>query len=119
MSYPLSTAPAIPKKISEITASSERVRVFGVVVAKGEGELLIDDRSGQINVVFEDPQTIKDVKVQSMVRVFGVPMVTEEGVELRGEIIQKLDGLKIELYEEVQREWRRLEEEVRRLSGKS
>ncbi|MFN4132747.1 MAG: hypothetical protein ACK4GQ_00015 [Candidatus Hadarchaeales archaeon] len=119
MSYPVSLGPAVPKKISEITASSGRVRVFGVVIAKTDGELEITDGSGEMVVVFDDPGVIRDVEVGSRVRIFGVPLVTEGGVELQGEIIQRMDGLKIELYEKVQKEWMKLEEELRRLNGKS
>lgn len=112
------TVPAVPKKISEITVSLEKVRVIGTVVDKRDGELIIDDKSGQITVVFDNPEDVKGIAVGSIVRVFGTPLVTESGVELHGQMIQQMSGLRIEIYEEAQKEWRRLEEDVRRLNDK-
>jgi hypothetical protein len=105
--------PAIPKRISELRASDERVMVVGMVVNKGESEFVLDDGSGQLTVVLEDPSLVDEIGVGSKVRVFGNPMEAEGGIELRADILQKADSLDLKLYEKVREEWRKLEARLR------
>jgi hypothetical protein len=106
--------PAIQKKISELRASDERVRIVGLVVSRGDFELVLDDGSGQLTVLPDDPGSAEGVEVGSRVRAFGSPMETEGGLELRADIIQRADTLDLELYEQVREERRKLEAEARR-----
>ncbi|MCD6247844.1 MAG: replication protein RepA [Hadesarchaea archaeon] len=101
--------PAKPRKISEIRTADERVSILGVVVDKKEAELLVDDGSGRITVVFDDPSLARDVEVGSTVRVFGAPLSVADAHELHADIIQKLDKLDLKLYEEVRREIKKFE----------
>lgn len=103
---------ARPRRISEIKTSDKQVQVVGLVVDEEKSGLVLDDGSGRINVLFEDPALVKDVEVGSKVRVFGTPLNIGETHELHAEIIQKLDELDLDLYKEVMHEVRKFEKEL-------
>ncbi len=104
--------PARSRKISEIKIGDERVRVIGLVVDKKEVEFMLDDGSGHLTVVFDDPAVVEGVEIGSRVRVFGMPLNVAGAHELRAEIVQRVDGLDLGLYEEVRREVKKLEGEL-------
>ncbi len=104
--------PARSRKISEIKIGDERVRVIGLVVDKKEAEFMLDDGSSRLTVVFDDPAVVEGVEIGSRVRVFGMPLNVAGAHELRAEIVQRVDGLDLGLYEEVRREVKKLEGEL-------
>jgi RNase P/RNase MRP subunit p29 len=104
--------PAKPRKISEIKTGDERVRVVGLVVDKKEAELVLDDGSGRITVIFDDPALTGGVEVGSKIRVFGSPLNVADTHELHADIIQRLDKLDLELYDRVRREVKKFEKEL-------
>lgn len=104
--------PAKPRKISEIKIGDSRVRLLGTVVNKKEAEFVLDDGSGQITVVFDDPALIEGVYEGSRVRVFGSPLNVGGAHEFHAEIVQKADQLDFELYEEVMLELKKFEKEL-------
>lgn len=106
--------PALPRRISEIKIGDERVRVVGMVVDKKEAEFTLDDGSGHLTVIFDDPALAEGVEVGSKVRVFGAPLSISGTNELHAEIVQKVDRLDLGLYEEVRREVEKLERELGR-----
>jgi hypothetical protein len=106
--------PAKLKKISEIRASDERVKVVGLVVNKGDSEFVLDDGSGQLVVILDEPEATQGITVGSRVRVFGNPMEAEGGLEFHADILHKVDGLDLQLQEQVREEWKRLEKELGR-----
>lgn len=105
--------PAQDRRISEIKLGDERVRVVGLVVDKRDQELSLDDGSGQLTVVFDDPSLAQGIEVGSKIRVFGLPLSAGGRLELKAEIVQKVDRLDLELYEEVRKEVRKFERELR------
>ncbi len=89
---------AFEKKISEIAKEDIRVRLIGLVIDKKDNIVVIDDGTGKINVVFDEPvQTETNKKV----RVLGRVMPAEEGFEIQGEILQDMSGYDMELYNKV------------------
>jgi hypothetical protein len=106
-------APARPRKISEIKIGDERVRVVGFVTEKKEGEFTLDDGSGRIAVISDDPAMVEGIEVGSKVRIFGTLLCVSGTNELHAEIIQKVDELDLELYKEVRKEVEKLEIEIR------
>jgi uncharacterized protein YdeI (BOF family) len=105
-------APAVDRKISEIKIGDSRIRVVGLVVDRKEAEFMLDDGSGQIVVFFDDPALAAGVDVGSKVRVFGTPLNVGDKHELHAEIIQRVDKLDLELYDEVRREVKTFEKEL-------
>lgn len=104
--------PSHPRKISEIKICDERVRVVGLVVDKKEAEFTLDDGSGHLTIIFDDPTVTEGVEVGSKVRVFGMPLSVSGTDELRAEIVQMIDGLDLGLYKEVRSEVEKLEREL-------
>lgn len=104
--------PARSRKISEIKIGDEQVRLVGLVVDKRETEFVLDDGSGRLTVVFDDPAVVEGVEIGSRIRVFGTPLNVAGAHELRAEIVQNMEGLDLELYEEVRREVKKLEKEI-------
>lgn len=104
--------PARPRKISEIKIGDERVRVVGLVVDKKEAEFTLDDGSGHLTVIFDDPAVAEVVEIGSKVKVFGTPLGVAGANELHAEIIQKVDALDLRLYDEIRREVEKLEREL-------
>lgn len=102
-------APAGNRKISEIKIGDTRIRVVGLVVDRKEAELVLDDGSGQITVFFDDPALATGIEVGSKVRVFGTPLNVGGKHELQAEIIQRVDKLNLELYDEARREIKKFE----------
>jgi hypothetical protein len=103
---------ARPRKISEIKIGDERVRVVGLVVDKKETEFTLDDGSGHLTVIFDDPAVVEGIEVGSKVRIFGMPLSVSGTNELHAEIVQKVDGLDFGLYREVRNEVEKLEREL-------
>jgi len=102
-------APAVDRKISEIKIGDMGIRVVGLVVDRKEAELVLDDGSGQITVFFDDPALATGIEVGSKVRVFGTPLNVGGKHELQAEIIQRVDKLDLELYDEARREIKKFE----------
>lgn len=109
---PSSRPPAKPRRISEIKTADEQIQVVGLVVDEKESSLVLDDGSGRLNVLFEDPALVEDIDVGSKVRVFGTPLNIGDAHELHAEIVQELDKLDLELYKEVMHEVRKFEKEL-------
>lgn len=103
---------AKPRRISEIKTADDQVQVVGLVVDKKESSLVLDDGSGKLNVLFEDPALVEDIEVGSKIRVFGTPLNIADTHELHSEIIQKLDELDLDLYKKVRHEVRKFEKEL-------
>lgn len=90
--------PFIDRKISEIKPEDIKVSILGTIVDKKGDIIVIDDGSGKINAIFEEPVNFE---VNTLVRIFGRVIPVETGLELRGEIIQDMTGLDMELYKKV------------------
>ncbi|MFH0948927.1 MAG: replication protein RepA [Candidatus Aenigmatarchaeota archaeon] len=89
--------PAVDRKISEINPETDiRVRIVGTVIDNADSEIVIDDGSGKAVIIFDE-----SVPELSLVRIFARVIPTENGYELRGEIIQDMQGLNINLYKKI------------------
>jgi hypothetical protein len=86
--------PSLERKVSEIKPEDIRISVIGTVIDMKDTKIVIDDGSGKIEVVFDDP--VK-VEMNKMVRVFGRVIPIEEGYELQGEVLQDMSQLDLEL----------------------
>lgn len=105
--------PAKPRRISEISEDDEQIQVVGLVVDEAESSLVLDDGTGSLNVLFEDPSLVSDVDVGSKVRVFGTPLSIEDSFEIHAEIVQGLDELDLDLYKKVREKVSKFEKELR------
>jgi len=89
-------SPAVYRDIKNINPENDsRVRILGKVINKKNDIMMIDDGTGVAEITLMDDI---DVAIGENVRVFCRVLPLEEGYELRGEIVQKVDGLNIEYY---------------------
>jgi len=87
---------AVEKKIVEIQPDKDiRVRLLGTVIGTGNNSVMLDDGSSQIEILFDDSQSVKQGQ---LVRVIARVLPLIEGFECKGECIQSLDGFDLELY---------------------
>lgn len=90
--------PAVERNISDIKQDDIRVRVIGTVLDKQGNRIVLDDGTGKVDVGFEGPP---EVESGQLVRVFGRVISLENGFEIQGELVQKLDGLDMKLRKKV------------------
>ena len=88
---------AVPRKALDINPEKDvHVRIFGKIIDKADGTIIVDDGSSPTPIVTDAACNVNDV-----VRVFARVLPLEDGYELRGEIVQVLNDLDIELYKKV------------------
>ena len=88
--------PAVQKTIREITEKDIRLRLVGTVIDYQNGSLLLDDGTGQAEIVSEQP-----VKTGNFVRVFTRVLQLENNYELRAEVVQDLSNMDKQLYKRI------------------
>lgn len=89
---------AAAKRISEIEPEKDiRIQILGRVIDKTDGTLVVDDGSARAEIVVD--QT--DADINDVVRIFARVLPLEEGYELRGEIVQDMSQLHMDLYKKV------------------
>lgn len=88
--------PAIERKISDIQPEMDvRVRLTGTVIDTSPGSLLLDDGTGKIEILFDEPfHAIEGNMVKIIARI--LPLI--DGFECRGECLQHLNGFDLKLY---------------------
>lgn len=101
------------RKISDLSSSDGRVRIVGVVIDVGEMEFVVADEDAQVSCIVDDPSKLEGLKRESIVRVFGFPLYAGGGVKIQVDIVQKLEGLNVQLYRQVQQEISWLEDAVK------
>ncbi len=90
-------APAVHRKIENVSEEDIRVSVIGTVVDKGESRVAVDDGTGTIEVVFDLSKDLDGFDESDLVRVVGRP---SDG-SMDGEVIQNFEGFDVDLYEEI------------------
>ena len=90
------------RKIEEINPENDfKVKVMGFIVDKKDDTLVIDDGSAKLQVFVDLPNIIDSINPNQLIRVFGSVMPTDEGFELKADIVQDLTGLNVNLYKKV------------------
>ncbi|MDD4354111.1 MAG: replication protein RepA [Candidatus Nanoarchaeia archaeon] len=91
---------AFNKKISEVSKDDSRVALVGTVIDVDEKNFVftLDDSSKKINVILLDEQLIHKAKIGKILRVIGVIIAGDSGIELKGELVQDFTGLNVEYY---------------------
>jgi hypothetical protein len=93
-------AVAFNRKIGEISRDDSRVAVVGTVIDVDEKNFVftLDDSSKKVNVILLDENLIHKAKIGKVLRVIGLVITGDSGVELKGEIVQDFTGLNAEYY---------------------
>lgn len=95
---------AAEKPINEIKPEDIRVRVVGKVVDKNDEYVVVDDGTGKINVVTDRTDFLPGTTLRVIGRIFA----SEQGLELRSEIVQDINNLDLKLYRQVRELEKRL-----------
>ncbi len=97
------------KKIIEINPETDsKVKIMGFVVDKKEDTLILDDGSGKVRVFFDLPSVTERIEINQLIRIFGSVVPTENGFDVKADIIQDLSGLDINLYKKVEELYNRM-----------
>ncbi len=82
----------VPKKISEIKNTDQKVSIVGKIVAAEKNLAIIKDDSGQADIFTDDT-----VEAGHIVRAF----CSFVGGRLKLDVVQNLDGLDLNLYKKI------------------
>ncbi len=94
-------APARQRKIEEIDPKNDiRVRIACTVLEKNEDSILVDDGTGTTEI-FVDKEDLEGIEEEKTIRVIGRVLPTPDSFEIQGEIIQEMNGVELDLYDEV------------------
>ncbi len=86
------------KRIADIEPEKDiRVQILGRVIDKSDGTLVVDDGSAKAEIITDD----NSAETGDVVRIFARVLPLEEGYELRGEIVQDMSQLDMDLYKKV------------------
>lgn len=89
-------APAVERRVEDISEDNIRIRVLGEVESVEEDCFLLTDGKSKIKV-----ETNESPNEGDLVRVFGRPVKTEKGVEISSEFTQNMNGLNRNLYKTI------------------
>ncbi len=89
----------IEKDIKDICKEDFNVSVTGVIVNKGTNSFILDDKTGQIQVITED----NNFELNTFVRVFARVVPLEEGIQLHSIAVQDLSKIDKFLYNKIKR----------------
>ncbi|MDI6826163.1 MAG: hypothetical protein QMD36_03145 [Candidatus Aenigmarchaeota archaeon] len=93
----------IKRKIEEINPEVDlKVKILGFVVDKIEDAIVLDDGSKKIRVFVDNPAIVEKININQLIRVFGSTLQTEDGFEIRADVVQDLSNLSIDLYKKVE-----------------
>ena len=93
--------PYVQRTLGSITAQDSKVSVYCSVIGSGEGEVRVDDGTGQAVLVFEDPSVFEYAKNLKKLRCFGKPFKEGEEQILSVQIVQDMENLNIDLLKKV------------------
>jgi uncharacterized protein YdeI (BOF family) len=89
--------PYVEKNINELSETDLFVALAGLIITKGEGSFILDDGTGNIQVIHND----LNIENKSYIRVFGRVLPTEDGLQLQGQVVQDISKIDKNLYKKV------------------
>lgn len=87
----------IEKEIKDINTNDTNVSVTGVIINKGSNAFMLDDKTGQVQVITETNSFEPNTFVRVLARV--VPL--EEGIQLHAIAVQDLSKIDKFLYNKI------------------
>jgi len=90
------------KNINEVNPDIDlKVKIIGLVVDKTDSSIVIDDGKDKVKA-FLEPEMIDKIDIHQLVAVFGSTIPSEDGFELKADVVQDLTGLNLNLYKKVE-----------------
>ncbi len=97
------------RKIANVNLEVDfKVSVLGMVVDKKDDVLVLDDGTGKVQVFVDSVEVLDNIDVNKTVRIFGSTIPTDEGFELKADIVQNMSSLDINLYKKVNELYNRM-----------
>ncbi|MFH8080722.1 MAG: OB-fold nucleic acid binding domain-containing protein [Candidatus Aenigmatarchaeota archaeon] len=96
------------KSLSEINPEIDlKVKIIGLVVDKSELSIIVDDGKDKVNI-YIDPEMEEKIDIHQLVAVYGTVIPTEDGFEIKADVVQDLTGINLNFYkkmEELYKKW--------------
>lgn len=90
------------RRISDISPESDiAVSILGSVIGINEKTIIIDDGLGRASASFSNEDSLKNLKIGDTIRLFGYIVPNPDGFEIRGDIIQDMSKLDVEMFRKV------------------
>ena len=83
--------------IKDVDGTEKKVAISGVIISKEEHSIVIDDGSAKMPVFFDQIE-VPDARY---VRVFGIVIPYEEGLQVQADIIQDLSSMNYDTYKKM------------------
>lgn len=94
--------PFIEKSIAEINPEKDiGISILGRVIDINSKNIVIDDSSGSATAYFTNEDALKNLSMNDIIRLFGFIMPNPEGFEIKGDFVQKMNGIDVGLYKKV------------------
>jgi hypothetical protein len=98
-SGPRRRLPAKEKSIADIRSDKDvRVRIMGTIIGKGDNYLMVDDGTASAQIGFVNLELMKGFEEGQFIKIITRILPLIDGYECRGEAIQDLTGINLELY---------------------
>ncbi|MCX8178809.1 MAG: hypothetical protein N3D75_03200 [Candidatus Aenigmarchaeota archaeon] len=96
------------KRINEVDPDIDyKVKIIGLIVDKSDNSIILDDGKDKVKVYVEVDQS-ENLSIHQLVAVFGSTIPSEDGFELKADIVQDLTGLNLNLYKKVHELYKKL-----------
>ncbi|MBU5690036.1 MAG: hypothetical protein QXM68_02340 [Candidatus Aenigmatarchaeota archaeon] len=96
------------KLISEVNPDIDyKVKIIGLVVDKTDTSIIVDDGKSKVKV-FVEPDQIESIEIHQLIAVFGSTIPSDDGFEMKADVIQDLNGLNLNLYKKVHELYKKL-----------
>jgi hypothetical protein len=94
--------PFLEKEISEISPENDiGVCILGKIIDISGRNFIIDDGTGNASAYFVNEEALQEIKTGDTIRLFGFVMPNPGGFEIKGDFLQKMNNLDMELYRKV------------------
>ncbi|MEM0473544.1 MAG: hypothetical protein QXF88_02385 [Candidatus Aenigmatarchaeota archaeon] len=96
------------KRINEVDPDIDyKVKIIGLIVDKSDNSIILDDGKDKVKVYVEVDQS-ENLSIHQLVAVFGSTIPSEDGFELKADIVQDLTSLNLNLYKKVHELYKKL-----------
>jgi RNase P/RNase MRP subunit p29 len=93
----------VKRKIEDINPETDlKVKIMGFVVDKKDDTVILDDGSKKAKVFVDNITIVEKMNINQLVRIFGSTLPTDEGFEIKADVVQDLSNLNINLYKRVE-----------------
>ena len=102
MAFEYRRRPAVRRRLVEIKEDDVRVRIIGTIVSKDSKKITIDDGTATKEIVIDSDYIEEaNAELRDKIEVIARVMPTENGFEIKAEIITDMNNMDADLYKKV------------------